>query len=135
MRSQFDGLRSILGNSAVPVIDAPAVEEPRPDTFADLPDLSELDSGLYKNDPKPPANTVKAVQPDAAAFDALDCGLGLSPSTPSRAHHRHSPKAVVERTMSTRAAVGVMACGLILGAGAAIAVFFDDVTRILARAR
>ena len=135
MRSQFDGLRSILGNSAVPVVDAPAVEEPRPDDLADLPDLSALDRGLYKADSQPPVKTVRTVQPDAAAFNALDRGLGLSPSTTSRAPHHRPPKVVVERTINTWAAVAVMAFGLMLGASAAIAVFHHDIAQILGRAR
>src|SRR5580765_5684308 len=76
MRSQFDGLRTILGNAgvAVPLVDATAVEEPpasaapaepppaiaaAPDAlteaenpFADLPGLADLDRGIYKSDAK-----------------------------------------------------------------------------------
>ncbi|HET9833686.1 MAG TPA: hypothetical protein VFP91_18320 [Vicinamibacterales bacterium] len=79
---------------------------------------------------------MKTVQPDAAAFDALDRGLGLSPSTTtSRVPSRHAPKLVVESTMNTWAAMAVMAFGLLLGASAAIAVFHDDFAHILGRAR
>jgi len=126
MRSQFDGLRSILGNTPVPVVDAPAVEEPPiadtpVDALADLPDLSDLDRGLYKGDNK-------TVQPDAAAaFNAL-----ASHAAAAKAPAPTSIAVEPERTLSAWTAVAVMAFGLVLGGSAAMALFHEDVTHIFA---
>ena len=133
MRSQFDGLRSILGNTSVPVVDAPAVEEPSVaaapvDAFADLPDLSDLDRGLYKDDSK-------AVQPDTtAAFNAL-ASHAASRQPSNAAAKASTPRTIAvetDRTLSTWTAVAVMAFGLVLGGSAAMAVLHDDVTHIFA---
>ena len=114
------------------MVDAPAVDEPPVtdtpvDALADLPDLSDLDRGLYKGDSK-------AVQPDAAAaFNAL---AAHAANRPASREERPSPSRSLavepERTWSTWTAVAVMAFGLILGGSAAMAVFRDDVTHILA---
>jgi len=135
MRSQFDGLRSILGNTPVPIVDAPAVEEPPvaappvpADVLADLPDLSDLDRGLHKGDSK-------TVQPDAAtAFNALAAhAANHHPSNAdTRAFERRKTYVEPERTLNTWTAVAVMAFGLVLGGAAAMALFHDDVTHILA---
>ena len=118
MRSQFDGLRSILGNTPLPVVDAPAVEEP---------DLLDLDRGLYKGDSK-------TVQPDAAAaFNAL-AAHAASHHPPNAAERTSSPRPVAvepERTLSTWTAVAVILFGLVVGGSAAMAVFHDDVAHIL----
>jgi len=136
MRSQFDGLRSILRNSAVPSVEAPAVEEPpvsAPDAFADLPGLSELDRGLYKTDSK----TVHTINPGAAALEGLDRGLA-SPHAPLlndvrslKTPARRATSSQTEPTMSNWVAVAVMAFGLVLGATAAMGLFHDDVAHIL----
>jgi len=134
MRSQFDGLRSILGNTPVPVVDAPAVEEPPVadtpvDALADLPDLSDLDRGLYKGDSK-------AVRPDAAAaFSALAAHADANHHPNNSGVKASAPRMMAdepERALSTWTAVAVMAFGLVLGGSAAMALFHDDVTQILA---
>ena len=134
MRSQFDGLRTILGNTPLPVVDAPAVGEPPVadtpvDAFADLPDLSDLDRGLYKGDSK-------AVRPDAAAaFSALAAHADANHYPSNSTVKASTPRAMSvepERTLSTWTAVAVLAFGLALGGSAAMAVFHDDVTHILA---
>src|SRR5689334_24931075 len=79
MSSAFDGLRTILGNSAVavPEVEAAAVEPPvatpiatDPPVEEDIPGLAELDRGVYRG-------TASNRPPDASsALDALDRGLG-----------------------------------------------------------
>ena len=125
MRSQFDGLHTILASSgaAVPLVDAPAVEEPAasaasPETanpFPDLPGLADLDRGLYKG----------------GARDALQ-----QQRTNSRAPWPEPPKAAeAERRVSGWAAAAVMGVGLVLGGSAAMALFHDDVSHILSSLR
>ncbi len=106
MRSEFDGLRAILGNeTAVSLSDAPAVEPPPAapvpvavsavpatveaaaapaehvgsheqaaapssrDELSDIPDLAELDRGLFSGD------GVAARADESSSLDALDAGL------------------------------------------------------------
>jgi hypothetical protein len=150
MRSAFDGLHAILGNSAaaVPEVAVTAVEAPveplpvrldPPSTSKELashPGLSDLDRGLFTaGDTTSNTNT-------AAALDALDHGLdsGLFTGPPVRAARQSSPtfsmapaaEHDVDRQVSGWAAAAVMTLGLLLGATAAIALFHDDVSHIVA---
>ena len=182
MRSAFDGLHSILGNSvvAVPEVDAAAVAQivpspapPNPpvdaapfehardsaprvtrsssaNALADIPGLSELDRGLY-------AGAGNNSDDDtSAALDALDRGLANSTPRPVTPRSGNAPLLnntgsierdgglfagkpvrpiaiqVDEREIGGWVAAAVMAFGLVLGATAAIAIFHDDVSHIVA---
>jgi hypothetical protein len=144
MRSQFDGLRTILGNSgvAVPLVDAPAVEEPSaiakvsdasPDTdhpFADIPGLADLDQGLYKGDAKDASLSV-----DDDLFASVNARVSQQPTGTRRNHPEPSRAPEAERRVSGWAAAAVMAVGLFLGGSAALAIFYDNVEHILASLR
>ena len=140
MRSQFDGLHTILGNSgvAVPLVDAPAVEDPAtsatsPETanpFPDLPGLADLDRGLYKGDAKDASLSV-----GDDLFASVNARAASQP-TSSRANRSEPAKTVdAERRVSGWAAAAAMAVGLFLGGSAAMALFHDDVAHILASLR
>jgi len=129
MTSRFDGPRSLMGNSpvAIPQTDAPAVDSTPLSSVADFPDLSDLDRGLYPMD-------------DAAVRSSRH-RLGIRPDDARPAAHvRRHPAAAVqidnddasERHISGWAAVAVVVLGLFLGGTAAMAVFRDDVSHILA---
>jgi len=103
--------------------------------LANHPGLSDLDRGLFAaGDTTSNTNT-------AAALDALDHGLdsGLFTGPPVRAARQSSPTFSmastadhdVDRQVGGWAAAAVMAFGLVLGAIAAIALFHDDVSRIV----
>lgn len=138
MRSAFDGLHAILGNSAaaVPEVAVTAVDAATSKELANHPGLSDLDRGLFTaGDTTSHTNT-------AAGLDALDHGLdsGVFTSPPVRAARQSSPtfsmasvaEPDVDRQVSGWAAAAVMAFGLVLGATAAIALFHDDVSHIVA---
>ena len=128
MRSQFDGLRTILGNSgvAVPPVDAPAAEEP---ASADLPGLADLDHGVYKGDAKDAALRVD---------DDLFASANARGQQPMRSRQNQSAPpyaSETERHVSGWTAAAVMAVGLFLGGSAAMALFHDHVAQILASLR
>lgn len=155
MSSAFDGLRTILGNSAVavPEVEVAAVEPPvstptppEPSVEEDIPGLAELDRGVYRG-------TASNKPPDpSAALDALDRGLGerTSLDDPASLHvdanvfadapprtgrmASSAPRVAtvaVAREVSGWAAVAIMAFGLVLGGAAALAVFHDEVSQIV----
>ena len=132
--------------------------EPPGGELADFPDLADLDRGLYTGD----AGSARSDSDTAAALDALDRGLSDvaqkpgSPNAPlvndassleldeglftgARVRAQQPARAsgaiasiAVEREISGWAAAAVMAFGLVLGATAAIAVFHDEVSHIVA---
>jgi len=110
MRSQFDGLHTILGNSgvAVPQVDAPAVEEPPDDASLRVDD--DLFASVNARPARPPVSS-RPTQPELV-------------KTPD-----------AERSVSGWAAAAVMAVGLIVGGSAAMALFHDDVSHILGSLR
>jgi hypothetical protein len=152
MRSRFDGLRTILGTAAaaVPEVAAPAVVESVAKAPAsNLPDLSDLDRGLYDGD----GAAIPSAQSRTDALDQRDPSLelddtvfGATPratvrqrATARSAQVRRFPSAqhdeedASEYRISGWTAVAVMVLGLFLGGTAAIAVFRSDVAHILAR--
>jgi hypothetical protein len=163
MDSRFDGLRSILGNAAVatPEAEAPAaastrVAAPVANTAVDLPDLSDLDRGLddakHSAAPTDRADTFVALargtnreesdeslELDESVFGALPPPTVQQRATARAADVRTFPRSqrqevvVSERGVSGWTAVAVMALGLFLGGTAAMAVFHNDLARILAR--
>lgn len=151
----FDGLRTILGNSAVavPDVEAAAIEQPvvsvtpvapppasDPELdgasgsheFSDIPGLADLDRGVYR------PSTGRSRDDPSAALDAPDRGLfataasrGTQTPAPSSSS-RPVATIAVQRDVNGWAAAAIMAFGLALGATAAAAVFHDDVSRIVA---
>src|SRR5262249_49363052 len=109
---------------------------------ADFPDLSDLDRGLYPaNGTAPKSSPRREIRPDDASVAALGRGLDLdddssafAPATASRQRPaaRVVANEVSERRISGWTAVAVMALGLFVGGTAAMAVFRDNVSHILA---
>ena len=171
MNTRFDGLRSILGNAAVAIPGASAVASPSVaavrrapvlDPTPDLPDLSDLDRGLYEaNGSAVPSvqdrhndraevfaagtrgmdrdESDESLELDESVFGALPPPTVQQRATARPADVRSFPRSrrheVVssERCVSGWAAVAVMAAGLFLGGTAAMAVFHNDVAHIFAR--
>jgi hypothetical protein len=160
MASRFDGLRSVLGNGAVaiPEAEAPAVghgpvaavaeapvEKRLSAAAPDLPDLSDLDRGLYPADDvvtsshdSRSARIDDDLSVDEAVFTALP-GSPAASKAPARAASSPVRSVPMRREqdgshqrVSGWTAVAVMVLGLFLGGTAAIAVFRDHVSHIIA---
>ena len=162
MNSRFDGLRTVLGTAAVavPEVGAPAGLSLRSTSRAsapisDLPDLSNLDRGLYEGDGAAITSSSQngrdagrgterdqsdeSLELDDSVFGTLPPSTAGATSPRKAAHVRRFPTAprdqedVAERRISGWTAAAVMVLGLFLGGTAAMAVFRADVAHILAR--